>query len=86
MTVKFGVAFSAEVTVLSTSSSKQEAAKSLGAHNFVVTKDPDQLAAVKGSFDFIFDTVSAKHDVALYLSLLKTNGIHICVGAPLEPH
>ncbi len=52
----------------------------------MVTTDPDQLAAVKGSFDFIFDTVSAKHDVALYLSLLKTNGIHICVGAPLEPH
>ena len=86
MAVKFGVAFGAEVTVLSTSPSKEEAAKALGAHKFVVTTDPDQVAAVKGSFHFILDTVSAKHDIALYLSLLKTNGIHICVGAPTEPY
>jgi uncharacterized zinc-type alcohol dehydrogenase-like protein len=86
MAVKFGVAFGAEVTVLSTSSSKEAAAKELGAHKFVVTADADQVAAVKGSFDFIVDTVSAKHDISLYLSLLKTNGTHICVGAPSEPH
>lgn len=86
MAVKFGVAFGAEVTVLSTSPSKEAAAKALGAHKFVVTTDASQMAAVKGSFNFILDTVSAKHDLALYLSLLKTNGIHICVGAPTEPH
>lgn len=85
MGVKFGVAFGAEVTVLSTSPSKKEAAKALGAHHFVVTSDPAQLEAVKGSFDFILDTVSAPHDMDLYLSLLRTNGIHICVGVPSEP-
>ena len=86
MGVKFGVAFGAEVTILSTSESKREAAKALGAHHFVVTTNPEQVAAVKGSFDFILDTVSAKHDLNLYLSLLKTNGVHICVGAPAEPY
>lgn len=86
MGVKFGLAFGAEVTVLSTSESKREAAKALGAHHFVVTTDTEQVAAVKGSFDFILDTVSAKHDLNLYLSLLKTNGVHICVGAPAEPY
>ncbi|MBK7882888.1 MAG: NAD(P)-dependent alcohol dehydrogenase [Chitinophagaceae bacterium] len=86
MAVKFGVAFGAEVTVLSTSPSKEEAAKNLGAHNFVVTTDPAQLKAKRSSFDFILDTVSAKHEMAPYLSLLKTNGIHICVGAPPEPY
>jgi uncharacterized zinc-type alcohol dehydrogenase-like protein len=86
MGVKFGLAFGAEVTVLSTSESKREAAKALGAHHFVVTTDAGQVAAVKGSFDFILDTVSAKHDLNLYLSLLKTNGVHICVGAPAEPY
>lgn len=86
MGVKFGVAFGAEVTVLSTSASKQKDALDLGAHHFVVTKDPAQVAAVKGSFDFILDTVSAPHDLNLYLSLLKTNGIHICVGAPSEAY
>ncbi|NHQ68892.1 NAD(P)-dependent alcohol dehydrogenase, partial [Elizabethkingia miricola] len=48
MAVKFGVAFGAEVTVLSTSPSKEENAKQLGAHHFVVTSDPEQLKAVKG--------------------------------------
>lgn len=86
MGVKFGVAFGAEVTVLSTSPSKEAAAKALGAHKFVVTSNPDEVAAVAGSFDFILDTVSAPHDVNLYLSLLKTNGTHICVGAPSEPY
>ena len=86
MAVKFGVAFGAEVTVLSTSANKEEAAKALGAHKFVVSSDAAQVEAVKGSFDFILDTVSAEHDMGLYLSLLKTNGTHICVGAPTKPH
>jgi len=85
MGVKWGVAFGADVTVLSTSPSKEKAAKELGAHHFVVTSDEKQLNAVKGSFDFILDTVSAEHDMNMYLSLLKTNGTHICVGAPPKP-
>ncbi len=82
MAVKFGVAFGAEVTVLSTSASKEDAAKKLGAHHFVVTTDKAQLKAVKGSFDFILDTVSADHDMNMYLGLLRTNGVHIVVGVP----
>jgi uncharacterized zinc-type alcohol dehydrogenase-like protein len=85
MGVKFGVAFGAEVTVLSTSPSKEQDAKALGAHHFVVTKDDEQLKAVQGSFDFILDTVAADHDIPLYLSLLKTSGTHILVGAPPKP-
>jgi alcohol dehydrogenase (NADP+) len=85
MAVKFGVAFGAEVTMLSTSPSKKDDAEKLGAHNFVLTKDPEQLNKVRGQFDFIIDTVSAPHDYNLYLGLLKTNGVHICVGAPPTP-
>jgi alcohol dehydrogenase (NADP+) len=85
MAVKFGVAFGAEVTVLSTSASKEADAKKLGAHKFVVTTDRAQTKAVVGYFDFIIDTVSAPHDLGMYLSLLKTDGAHICVGAPPEP-
>lgn len=86
MAVKFGVSFGAEVTVLSSSADKEEAAKALGAHHFVLTSNDEQIKAAKGSFDFILDTVSAKHNLPLYLSLLRTNGVHICVGAPTEPH
>jgi len=85
MGVKWGVAFGADVTVLSTSPSKERDAKALGAHHFVVTSDEEQLKAVQGSFDFILDTVAADHDIPLYLSLLKTNGTHILVGAPPKP-
>ncbi len=86
MAVKFGVAFGAEVTVLSTSANKEADARKLGAHNFIVTKDEKQLASVAGSFDFILDTVSAPHDLNLYLSLLRVNGVHICVGVPPTPY
>ncbi len=82
MAVKFAVAFGAEVTVLSTSASKEEDAKKLGAHKFVVTKNADELASVKGHFDFIIDTISAEHDYGTFLGLLKMNGVQICVGAP----
>jgi len=85
MGVKFGVAFGAEVTVLSTSPAKEADAKKLGAHKFVVTTDKAQAKSVKGYFDFILDTVSAPHDFRFYLSMLKTNGTHICVGIPPKP-
>ncbi|WP_264563981.1 NAD(P)-dependent alcohol dehydrogenase [Flavobacterium sp. N3904] len=86
MAVKFGVAFGAEVTVLSTSPKKEADAKKLGAHKFVVTSDPEQIKAVTGSFDFILDTVSAPHDLNLYISLLKTKGTHVCIGVPPTPY
>jgi alcohol dehydrogenase (NADP+) len=85
MAVKFGVAFGAEVTVLSTSRSKLSDAKKLGAHKFVVTSEPAEVKAVKGYFDFIIDTVSAPHNFKFYLSLLKTGGTHIIVGLPSAP-
>lgn len=86
MAVKFGVSFGAEVTVLSTSPDKEADAKKLGAHKFVVTKDEKQMQVVAGYFDFILDTVSAPHDLNAYLSLLRVNGVHICVGVPPTPY
>ena len=85
MAVKFGVAFGAEVTVLSTSVSKENDAKKLGAHHFVVTTDSRQTKEVRGAFHFILDTVSSPHDFKLYLSMLRRDGTHILVGAPPRP-
>ena len=84
MAVKLGVSMGAEVTVLSTSASKEADAKELGAHKFVVTKDAAALADVKNYFDFIIDTVSAQHDLNLYLSLLRLDGTMILLGVPPE--
>ncbi|HEX8333032.1 MAG TPA: NAD(P)-dependent alcohol dehydrogenase [Segetibacter sp.] len=85
MAVKFAASFGAEVTMLSTSASKEADAKRLGAHKFALTKDPSSLKALGNYFDFIIDTVSAPHDYSLYLNMLNTDGVMICVGAPPEP-
>jgi uncharacterized zinc-type alcohol dehydrogenase-like protein len=84
MAVKFAAAFGAEVTVLSTSPSKEADARKLGAHKFLVTTDPEQVN-IGNYFDFIIDTVSAPHDYNLYLSMLKTNATMCCVGLPTAP-
>jgi uncharacterized zinc-type alcohol dehydrogenase-like protein len=85
MAVKFGVALGAEVTVLSTSARKEADAKKLGVKSLLVSTDADAMNAAKGSFDFILDCVSAPHDLNMYLALLKTNAVYICVGIPAEP-
>jgi uncharacterized zinc-type alcohol dehydrogenase-like protein len=85
MGVKLAASMGAEVTVFSTSPGKERDARGLGAHSFVVTKDPQQLEALAGKFDFILDTVSAPHDVNTYLNLLRREGAMVLVGAPEKP-
>jgi uncharacterized zinc-type alcohol dehydrogenase-like protein len=84
MGVKFAVAFGANVTVMSTSPSKEKDAKKLGAHHFLVTSDPEQVKAAANSFDFILDTVSAEHDINMYMSMLRTDGTLCLVGVPSD--
>jgi uncharacterized zinc-type alcohol dehydrogenase-like protein len=85
MAVKLGASFGAEVTMLSTSPEKEADARRLGAHKFALTKNAAQMKKLGGYFDFIIDTVSAKHDYNAYLSLLATDGVMMCVGAPPTP-
>ena len=85
MAVKFAVAMGAEVTVLSTTKSKEDDAKKLGAAHFVVTTDDAVMRAQRNSLDFIIDNVSASHDFNQYLSLLKRDGTLIVVGIPSTP-
>ena len=85
MGVKLAVSMGAEVTMLSHTAAKEADAKRLGAHKFILTTDKEQTQSVTGYFDFILDTVSADHDYNFYLSLLRTNGNMVCVGAPPSP-
>jgi uncharacterized zinc-type alcohol dehydrogenase-like protein len=85
MGVKLAASMGAEVTVFSTSQSKEPDARKLGAHNFVVTKDALSLEPLAGKYDFILDTVSAPHDINLYLNLLRREGVMVLVGAPEKP-
>lgn len=85
MAVKLAVAMGAEVTVLSTSPAKEKDAKRLGAKGFIVTKDLSALEKAAGRFDFILDTISADHDLGLYIALLKRRGAMVLVGVPPKP-
>lgn len=86
MAVKFAKAFGTKVTVISTSRSKRdEAIERLGADSFLVSRDPDQMEAARGSLDGIIDTVSAVHPIFPLLNLMKTNGKLVMVGAPEKP-
>lgn len=85
MGVKFAAAFGAHTVLFTTSKSKVEDGKKMGAHEVVISKDADEMAKHAGSFDFILDTVSADHDLNAYLSLLKLDGTLVMVGAPPNP-
>ena len=83
--IKIAKAMGAEVTVFTTSRSKVEDAKRLGADNAVLSSDAEQMSKLNRSLHFIIDTVSAKHDVNSYLNLLRHDGSVILVGLPPEP-
>jgi alcohol dehydrogenase (NADP+) len=85
MALKFAHSFGAHVVQFTTSESKVEDAKKLGADEVVVTKDPDALKKHASSFDFIIDCVSAPHDLNQYLALLRLNGTLCLVGLPEVP-
>ncbi len=82
MGVKLAKAMGAEVTVFTTSPSKVDEAKRLGATNVVISKDRQELKKHRGEYDFILDTIPAVHDLNLYLSLLKPEGALVLVGLP----
>lgn len=84
MAVKFAASFGAEVTVLSTSPSKEADARRLGAHHFELTTDKATMKRLDSSFDVIIDTLSADHDFNPYLNLLGLNGKLMVVGLPSE--
>ncbi len=85
MGVKFAHALGAETVVFTTSESKVEDAKRLGADDVVISRKPEEMARHAGTFDFILDCVSAEHDINAYLNLLKPDGTITLVGAPEKP-
>jgi len=84
MGVKFAVSFGAEVTVISTSPSKEADAKKLGATHFLVSTDKEAMSKYNSYFDVILDAISANHDYTTYLNLLGIDGKLMVVGLPIE--
>lgn len=85
MGVKIAKAMGAYVVVITTSLSKANDAKRLGANQVILSSDKEQMKANAGTLHFILDCVSAQHDINAYLSLLKRDGSLTLVGAPELP-
>jgi uncharacterized zinc-type alcohol dehydrogenase-like protein len=82
MGIKIAKALGAHVVVFTTSASKIEDARRLGADEVVLSTDADQMAGYVNSLHFILDAVSAQHDINAYLRLLKLDGTIALVGLP----
>src|SRR5579872_6946481 len=83
MAIKIAKAMGAHVVVFTTSLSKADDARRLGADEVVQSTDAGQMK-LQSKLDMILDTVSAKHDVNEYLQLLKVDGALVLVGLPAE--
>ncbi|MEQ9890152.1 NAD(P)-dependent alcohol dehydrogenase [Pectobacterium aroidearum] len=86
MGIKLAHAMGAYVVAFTTSESKRDDAKTLGANEVVVSRNAEEMAAHAGSFDLILNTVAAPHDLDAFLVLLKRDGALTLVGAPASPH
>jgi uncharacterized zinc-type alcohol dehydrogenase-like protein len=87
MALKLANALGADVTLFTRSPGKEADARRLGAHNVVLSSEGGQMAAVKGKFDLIVDTVPYVHDLNPYIPTLSVSGTLVLVGylGPLEP-
>lgn len=83
--VKLAVARGSDVTVISTSPDKRADAMALGAHDFLVSKDKEAMAAATRRFDLVLNTVSAPHDLDGLLDILAKDGTMVMLGLANEP-
>ena len=86
MGVKLSHAMGAHTVAFTTSESKRADAHALGADEVIVSRNPEEMQAHAGTFDFILNTVAAPHDLDAFTSLLKRDGTMCLVGVPADPH
>jgi alcohol dehydrogenase (NADP+) len=81
MGVKLAVGLGADVTVITSSPSKSEDARALGAHHILISSDVTAMTEAAGTFDLVLDTVPVAHDMAPYIRLAGLDGAVVIVGA-----
>jgi len=85
LAIQFARVFGAEVTAFSTSATKAEEARALGAHHFVNTRESKAMKEVAGTHDFILTTANADQDWGVYIQSLRPTGTLCFVGVPPSP-
>ena len=82
MGVKFAHAFGAHVVVSPRRRARRRTRCASAPTRWWCRRNADEMKKHAGSFDFILDTVSRRHDVNAYLSLLAARRQPALVGAP----
>jgi uncharacterized zinc-type alcohol dehydrogenase-like protein len=80
MGAKLAKALGAEVTVISRSADKRDAAQAIGADRFLVSTDEGAMSAAASSLDLIIDTAPVRHELDPYIALLDIEGTLAIVG------
>lgn len=80
LALQFANKWGCHVTAFSSSASKADEAKTMGAHTVVDTHSEDGLKKVAGSLDLIISTVMAKLDLNSYIMALAPKGRFHTVG------
>ena len=86
MGIKMAKALGHRVVAISTTAKKESLCKAKGADVFICSKSPEQMASAESTLDLVLNTVSAPHEVQMYLPLLKTNGTIVQLGLVDKPH
>ncbi|GAB3012155.1 NAD(P)-dependent alcohol dehydrogenase [Spirosoma pulveris] len=80
MAIQLAKALGAQVTAITHSEDKQEAAQALGAHDVLIESDKKAMTAHELTFDMLLITIPDPFDVSQYVNLLKKNGSLVTVG------
>lgn len=71
-----------DVTGFTSSTSKIDMIKNLGATHVVVSTDEKQMENVKESFDFIINTITSDKVFKKFFGCLQRGGIFVQIGQP----
>jgi uncharacterized zinc-type alcohol dehydrogenase-like protein len=85
MALRFANAWGCEVTAFTSSESKFEEARKLGAHEVISSRDSAAISKAANSLDFLLVTANVPLDWGALLKTVKPNGRMHVVGAVLEP-
>lgn len=85
MALKFLNKWGCEVIAFSSNPDKKDQILAMGATKVINSKDPEALASIAGSLNFILNTTNVTLDWNTYLSVLAPKGRFHTVGAVMEP-
>ena len=86
LAIKFAHAMGAKVAVFSSSLDKKNDAINFGASEFVITKNPDEIAKIGRKLDLVLVTANVDLPWDEYLKTLRVDGTLCFVGIPPSPY